>query len=243
MNQMPITTSGALRYGTMPDDGTVMGLWRSRFSHYVRRRLLHRFLASMRPTSRTTILDVGVTSDTTAPESNFLERLYPWPSRITACGIETAPHWKDTFPHTPFLRADGLSLPFADDSFDMVFCSAVIEHVGSRERQARLVSECLRVAPRLFITTPNRGCLIELHTGLPFLHWMPLSWYRRILRNIPAHSYLADESVLHPLFAHELLGLVPEGFDKKLDIHALLGLPTNLVLSVSRTLPTSGGVR
>ena len=34
-------------------------------------------------------------------------------------------------------------------------------------------SEALRVGRRAFITTPNRGFPVEVHTRLPFVHWLP----------------------------------------------------------------------
>ena len=35
------------------------------------------------------------------------------------------------------------------------------------------MSEALRVAPRAFVTTPNRWFPIEVHTRLPLVHWLP----------------------------------------------------------------------
>ena len=49
----------------------------------------------------------------------------------------------------------------------------MIEHVGAEERQRAFVGEALRVARRVFITTPNRWFPIELHTRLPLVHWLP----------------------------------------------------------------------
>jgi hypothetical protein len=49
----------------------------------------------------------------------------------------------------------------------------VIEHVGGEERQRAFVAEALRVAHRVFITTPNRWFPVELHTRLPLVHWLP----------------------------------------------------------------------
>ena len=60
-----------------------------------------------------------------------------------------------------------------DGAFDIVFSNAVIEHVGGRERQRRFVSEAIRVGRRVFLTTPNRRFPIEVHTRLPFVHWLP----------------------------------------------------------------------
>ena len=42
----------------------------------------------------------------------------------------------------------------------------------SRE-QRRFVAELCRVAPRVFISTPNRWFPLEVHTRLPLVHWLP----------------------------------------------------------------------
>ena len=49
----------------------------------------------------------------------------------------------------------------------------MIEHVGGEEEQRRFVAETLRVGRRVFLTTPNRWFRVEVHTRLPFVHWLP----------------------------------------------------------------------
>ena len=60
----------------------------------------------------------------------------------------------------------------SDGEFDLYFSNAVIEHVGSEDRQRAFVREALRVAGRVFVTTEPlvsaRG-----HTRLPLVHWLP----------------------------------------------------------------------
>jgi SAM-dependent methyltransferase len=80
------------------------------------------------------------------------------------------------------VQADACALPFADGEFDIVFSNAVIEHVGGRERQRGLVSEAIRVGRRVFITTPNRRFPVEVHTRLPFVHWLPDALSHRVYR-------------------------------------------------------------
>jgi SAM-dependent methyltransferase len=77
------------------------------------------------------------------------------------------------YPNVAYVQGDALALPFEDGSFDVVFSNAVIEHVGGRERQRRFVSEALRVGRSAFVTTPNRRFPVEVHTRLPFVHWLP----------------------------------------------------------------------
>ena len=41
---------------------------------------------------------------------------------------------KDKIDHCSFIRASGFTLPFADDSFDQVICSEVLEHIVEYEK-------------------------------------------------------------------------------------------------------------
>ncbi len=74
--------------------------------------------------------------------------------------------------------ADGLHLPFALSSYDIVLCHNVLEHIP-RAMHSRAVCEMARVLRPggiLFIQTPNRLSPIDIHTSrLPFLHWLPRS--------------------------------------------------------------------
>jgi 2-polyprenyl-6-hydroxyphenyl methylase/3-demethylubiquinone-9 3-methyltransferase len=59
-------------------------------------------------------------------------------------------------PKGRFLVASASDLPFSDNSFDVVLCTEVIEHV---EDQGRAVKELVRVLKKggvLVVTTPNR---------------------------------------------------------------------------------------
>ena len=102
------------------------------------------------------------------------------------------------------MRADGRELPFADGEFDLGFSNAVVEHVaGGREGQRQFVHELCRVARRVFVTTPNRFFPLEVHTLLPFAHWLPPARARRALR---ARGF---DDVLDPLGPKELASLFP----------------------------------
>lgn len=76
-------------------------------------------------------------------------------------------------PGTPWLSviADGRSLPFATGAVDLVFSNAVVEHVGDVDDQRRFVAEHQRVGRGWIVTSPNRWCPVESHTGAVFRHW------------------------------------------------------------------------
>jgi SAM-dependent methyltransferase len=164
-----------------------------------RQRKLRLFLDEMRPTSETTVLDVGADELAFGEGGgcrtlNFFEELYPWPDRITALGLHDGAGFRERYPAVRYVQGDACALPFADGEFEVVFSNAVIEHVGGRERQRRLVLEALRVGRRIFLTTPNRRFPVEVHTGLPFVHWLP------------------------DAVAHRAYDLVGKGFAKELDL-------------------------
>jgi 2-polyprenyl-3-methyl-5-hydroxy-6-metoxy-1,4-benzoquinol methylase len=82
---------------------------------------------------------------------------------------------------TALISTDGM-LPFPDQSFDIVHCNSVIEHVLVPEHRARLASEIQRVGRNWFIQTPNRYFFFEPHTGLPFAQFLPEPLVRVLLR-------------------------------------------------------------
>src|SRR2546421_822351 len=157
----------------------------SRVSMRSRERKLQLFLELLGPGPETTVVDVGVTDAPFGAGStdNFFEARYPWPERIMAVGVTELDRFEAAFPQVRAVRADGRSLPFADGEFDLGFSNAVVEHVaGGREGQRRFVHELCRVAGRVFVTTPNRFFPLEVHTLLPFAHWLPPGPRERVLR-------------------------------------------------------------
>ena len=87
-------------------------------------------------------------------------------------------------------EADGCALPFADNSFDIVFSNSVIEHVGTWERQQAFASEARRIGRRLWIQTPAREVFVEPHLIAPFVHWLRPSLQRRLIRNLTLRGWL-----------------------------------------------------
>ena len=175
----------------------------SRVSMRSRERKLQLFLDLLQPGPETTVLDVGVTDAPFGAGStdNFFEALYPWPERITGVGRTELDRFSAAFPKVRAVRADGRDLPFGNAEFDVGFSNAVVEHVaGGREGQRQFVHELCRVAQRVFVTTPNRRFPIEVHTLLPFVHWLPKG---------PRERLLPFDDVLDPLSAKDLAALFP----------------------------------
>ena len=175
----------------------------SRVSMRSRERKLQLFLDLLQPGPETSVVDVGVTDAPFGAGStdNFFEALYPWPERITGVGQTELDRFAAAFPQVRAVRADGRELPFGNAEFDLGFSNAVVEHVaGGREGQRQFVHELCRVARRVFVTTPNRHFPLEVHTLLPFVHWLPKG---------PRERLLPFDDVLDPLSAKDLAALFP----------------------------------
>ena len=183
----------------------------ARASLWNRRRKLALFMERIRPGPQTRVVDVGVgdtgfgTEPGVASSHNFFEALYPWPERITAVSDVPLPNFAQAFPSIRTVVANGLELPFAEDEFDIAFSNAVVEHVGAREEQRRFVAELCRVAPRVFVSTPNRWFPVETHTLVPFVHWLPRRHADRAMHALRRENW--DQVEL--LSKRELLALFP----------------------------------
>ena len=153
-------------------------------SGWNRRRKWNLFLENMKPARPATILDVGFNAIEYSATDNFLEKNYPFPAQITALGIDSPDDFKKRYPQVRAVRYTGGRFPFADDSFDIVWSNAVIEHVGTRANQLLFLQEMKRVAKHGFITTPNRHFPVEVHTRTPLLHWLPKAVFHGYLRLI-----------------------------------------------------------
>jgi SAM-dependent methyltransferase len=202
---------------------------RSHYAIKARKRMFGLFMEAFHPSAETRVLDLGVTPDTSLPEANLFERLYPYPGKLTAASIEDAQSVETSFPGVRFVKLAGGPLPFADREFDIVFCSAVIEHVGDRESQRKFIAEALRVGKGFFFTTPHRYFPLEFHTLLPLIHWLPQPAHQALLRKMGKDFWAKTEN-LNLLTLGELRALFPACGELRGRLVRLFGWPSNIVV-------------
>lgn len=121
---------------------------------------------------------------------------------------------------------DGKRIPLDDKSAAFVLCNSVIEHVPPESREG-LAAEIMRVGRNYIVQTPSPKFPIELHFGLPFVHWLPRPLGRKLVRVSPFHLFSdADAQAYfdstHLLSQAELQGYFPDG---EIVVEKALGMP------------------
>jgi hypothetical protein len=204
--------------------------WKNDMAMHIRRKVFRQFWSTMSPTPAMRVADFGVSGHRDHPAHFFFESLYPWKDRLTAIGqaAENADWMTEQFPGMQFIEADLRSIPLPDLYFDIGICNAVVEHGGTYQEQKALVREVCRVSKRVMFTTPNKGFPVEVHTFVPFAHWLPDAQFRAILRRL-GHHELARIDQLNPLDGATFLSLFPPDRDNQLRAVGLPFLQTNLV--------------
>ncbi|MBS1261652.1 MAG: hypothetical protein MAG453_00981 [Calditrichaeota bacterium] len=197
------------------------------FYHFVfrftRRNRMRRFAALFRPRDGITICDVGGT-----------KKIWDWLDcrpQITIINLGIEESHAGNFHYLP---ADSTDLPFPDGHFDIAFSNSVIEHLGDFETQRRFAREQMRVGRSLFVQTPAKEFPLEIHLLTPFIHWLPVSWQRPLLRftvrGLIKHWSRADADTfldqIRLLTKREMRELFP---GCEIHVERVLGLPKSYI--------------
>ena len=147
------------------------------------------FYNLLNPSQTSKILDIGAEMCERRSSDNILEKLYPYQQNIIAAGLHSfnSKCWR--YPEIVYVQCDAIYLPFIDNSFDIAYSNAVIEHIEGEKQKQMFIREILRVARVVFITTPNRWFPLEVHTKIPFLSWLPRPLFKRGINMVMGKGY------------------------------------------------------
>ncbi|MCH8851029.1 MAG: methyltransferase domain-containing protein [Planctomycetes bacterium] len=149
----------------------------------IRKRRNEVFLRCMNPLPTDKVLDLG------SEDGSQIATFYPYLERVYLADILERPMQRGVkrygFAGYSVIERNG-TLSFEDQSFDIVYCNSVIEHVTDQkfenqwdflqkahQHQRRFASEVMRVGRGYFVQTPNRHFPIESHALLPFVGYLP----------------------------------------------------------------------
>lgn len=202
-----------------------------KFSNWNRQKKFEYFLYCFRPTTETSILDIGASEKEYQENGNILEKRYSYPEKITVLGIDEYKEFIERYPKVKVVRYDGQSkFPFQEKEFDICWSNAVLEHVGERAAQIAFLKEVRRVANRAFITTPNRSFPFELHTRTFLLHYLPKKYCDKIL--VKLGKKWATGSYMHLLNLSLLRSILSEAgiCNYKIKKNSFMGFDVDFVV-------------
>ena len=155
---------------------TAIDIYRRVFKIW-RARRFEQFVRLLQPSPRDSLIDIG-------GETGFWTNHPPVVGSIDLVNpkfMEIDPAYHPEH-RVRALVGDGRHLEVGDQSYDIAFSNSVIEHVGTWEDQQKFAAESRRVGKKLWCQTPARECPIEPHYMAPFIHWLPRSLQRRLMR-------------------------------------------------------------
>jgi hypothetical protein len=155
------------------------------------------FIQRLSPNLSDRLLDVGGTPSfwaSHAPVVGSIHTLNIYPEQLD-------PQFAASH-HISVLVGDGCKLQMADKSYDIAFSNSVIEHVQTFERQFAFATEIRRVGSAVWVQTPARECWFESHYLAPFIHWLPKSLQKKLVR------YFTPRGLIERLSAEQINDLV-----------------------------------
>ena len=174
-----------------------------KISYKQRLKVYKKFCDLIHFTKKDKIIDIGVTSSENFT-ANILLKKYPYKNKYTCLSNQDCRNILKKNKNIKFVKGDACKTKFSDNSFNIVYSNAVIEHVGSFKIQQKFIKELYRISSRIcFIVTPNRHHPIEFHTCLPLLHLLPKNIHRKILKFL-GYNFLCKEKNLNLLTKNDI---------------------------------------
>jgi SAM-dependent methyltransferase len=149
--------------------------------------------------SHETILDIGTGNGAIASYFGDLS------SFVTSVDIEDGRTVRGRF---EFRLIQNETLPFHDESFDIVISNHVIEHLSDQPGHIAEISRVLKPDGVAYLATPNRLWPWEFHYHIPLLHYLPLTIFTWLLKTFGKYK---ERVTLLSYF--KLHGLLKSHFD------------------------------
>jgi len=133
------------------------------------------------------LLDVGSSSGII---DNYLADYF---GHVTGIDIDepAMAHARKTFrkKHLSFEHGDAMQIDMADNSFDVVVCTQIYEHVPNASQMFDEIFRVLKPGGFCYFSGNNRVMLMEPHYNLPFLSLLPRAWAHRYVRAMGKGDY------------------------------------------------------
>ncbi len=112
------------------------------------------------------------------------------------------------------VNAGGENLPFAAETFDLVICMDVLEHVQNPEDLMKEVSRVLVPGGLLYFTAINRYAFNDPHYHVKGVNWLPRrfsNFYLKLVKRQKDNSRFTDRQTLNEMHYFRFRDLKPLG--------------------------------
>jgi hypothetical protein len=147
------------------------------------------FLNKIQPGPSDVLLDIG--------RNAYFWLLHPQPvARIDIFNFKKIEFDESKAPNHRIktIVGDCCNISMPDKSYDIVYSNSIIGHLGTWERQKQFASEARRIGKKLWIQEAAYECPIEPNYLTPFIHFLPHSVQRRLLRWFTVWGWLTRPS-------------------------------------------------
>ncbi|HTR82435.1 MAG TPA: hypothetical protein VMM58_12465 [Bacteroidota bacterium] len=156
------------------------------FFRYFRKKRMRKFEEEFHLSDETHILDVG--------GSQINWQFLKVKPHVRVLNLSKPVEWDDGLENFTFEAGNALHLKDGDLSVEIAYSNSVIEHLHTWENQKQFAKEILRIGKRIYVQTPAKEFFIEPHVITPFIHWLPLSWQSKMMRNFTVWGLLTRPS-------------------------------------------------
>jgi len=156
------------------------------FFKYFRKKRMRWFEEEFKVSDHSQILDIG--------GGQFNWQFLEAKPRIRVLNLAKPTDWDDALENFNFEIGNALHLKDMDLSVEIAYSNSVIEHLHTWENQEQFAKEISRVGRRLYVQTPAKEFFVEPHVITPFIHWLPLKWQSKLMRNFTIWGLLTRPS-------------------------------------------------
>ncbi len=169
-------------------------------NRYMRMRYI---IPEIQKVSAAMVLDIGCL------DGHFTQYLEGRENSVFAIDIKDN-NIKRMHPEVMFSIARGESLPFADNTFDFVFCSDVFEHIMDFEKIVPEIGRVLKPGKTCLISTVDGRWSSPLRVRAFFLKYLPVGFRKRLMG-----AFAAPDEELHRNFmGHVRFDITPDKLEE-----------------------------
>jgi len=183
------------------------------------------------------VLDVGC-----GPDGRSFSDYAPAHWDITGIDILPPDSVRHSHPRFSYIRQTAADLSrFGDQSFDLVVCVGMLEHITDEATFQQIARELQRVAKQYLVVVPYRYCWIEPHYGFPFFPLLPYRLQVQLIKALNLNNLRLEVTKDYDYVAKHYRWLSSAEYERTFVGARAHLVPTREMIAIARSLAPSAG--